>query len=99
MGNGKPNLQTSDRELETAALECLAGPEFDGLPELTVFPTGQIYGGEAQQIHSRGGRYVSIVGHHALFHQESDRWPHAVDVSALTAYATALATLALRLAA
>ncbi|MCH8222851.1 MAG: hypothetical protein IH868_05505 [Chloroflexi bacterium] len=97
--NWKPHLQTSDRELETAALDCLAGPEFEGLPELTVHPTGQVFGGEAQQIHSRGGRYVSIVGGHALFHQEADRWPDAVNMPALTAYADALAALAVRLAA
>jgi hypothetical protein len=95
--NWTPRLQTSERGLESTALEYLVGPEFENLSELTVMPTGRVFGGEAEQIHERGGRFVSIIGHHDLFHQQSDRWPGAVSLPALTTYAKALGKLALRL--
>jgi hypothetical protein len=88
-----PHLQTSDASLEEAALRHLKDSR------LTVVPTGQVRGGEAEEIHSRGGRYVSIVGGHATFHQQADRWPDAVDVVAMAEYAAAMAGVVLELAA
>jgi hypothetical protein len=89
-----PALQTSDAELERVALESFdrAGIEGDLAP--FVVPTGTVGGGEALQIHRMGGRFVSIIGGHSLFHQEGDVWPDAVDVGALVGYATALVGVA-----
>ena len=86
-----PRLQTSDEDMEWLALGCFAdvvsNPDF---PTLEVVPTGEARGGEALQIHRRKGRFISVIGGHDLFHQEGDRWPEAVNVGALEAYAGAL---------
>jgi hypothetical protein len=65
---------------------------------VAVAPHGTLPGGEARNIHERGGRYVSLAGGNALFHLEADRWPTAVKVSAVAQYATAFAQLAVWLA-
>jgi len=90
--NWHPSLQTSDPELETLALNHLKDNR------LNIVPTGTVVGGESEEIHSRGGRYISIVGNHATFHQQADRWPDAVDVSATAEYAATTAEIATVLA-
>ncbi len=90
--NWSPHLQTSDAEMETIALKHLTDSQ------LTIVPTGEVRGGEAEEIHGRGGRYLSIVGGHATFHQQADRWPDAVNVTATAEYAAAIATIVLELA-
>jgi hypothetical protein len=71
-----PRLQTSDIEVERVALDCFTeDPEFVDLVSLIVVPTGTTKSGEAIKIHQFGGRFVSVIGNHALFHQESDQWP------------------------
>jgi hypothetical protein len=93
-----PRLQTSDIELERVALDCFAENQgFADLVPLTVVPTGTTKSGEAMQINRFGGRFVSVIGNHALFHQEADQWPGAVDAEALTVYASALTRIAGRL--
>jgi hypothetical protein len=89
-----PRLQTSDAELEFLTLQCFVGTEFERLPRLEAVPQGTAPGGEALQIHRKKGRYVSIVGGHDWFHLEEDRWPEAVDVDGLVAYAGALVRVA-----
>jgi hypothetical protein len=85
-----PRLQTSDEELERLALSSFSGSSgFSGSPELEVVPTGIARGGEALQIYRKKGRFISVVGGHDLFHLEGDRWPEAVDVDGLAAYAEA----------
>ena len=54
--------------------------------------------GEAGNIHQGGGRYISMVGSNGLFHHRDDRWPDAVDVDAVKAFARAFVTIALTLA-
>ena len=93
-----PRLQTSDIELERVALDSFTeDQEFADIVPLTVVTTGTTKSGEAMQIHKLGGRFVSVIGDHALFHQESDRWPGAVDAEALAVYASALTRIAGRL--
>jgi len=95
-----PRLQTSDIEFERIALECFGEEsEFADLVPLTIVPTGTTKSGEAMQINRFGGRFVSVIGNHALFHQESDQWPGAVDAEALAVYASALTRIAGRLSA
>jgi hypothetical protein len=42
-------------------------------------PRGTIPGGEAEVVHRGGGRYVSVIGRNALFHNPADRGPQAID--------------------
>ena len=86
-----PHLQTSDAEIETVALKHLTDSR------LTIVPTGEVRGGEAEEIHGRGGRYLSIVGGHASFHQQADRWPDAVNLTATAEYAAAMASIVMEL--
>ena len=93
-----PRLQTSDGEFEKLALECFtADPGFADLFPLTIVPTGTTKSGEAMQINRFGGRFVSVIGNHAFFHEESDQWPVAVDAEAFAVYASALTRIAGRL--
>ena len=48
-------------------------------------PRGTVPGGEAEAVHRGGGKYVSIIGRSALFHNPADRGPDAVDVAVATA--------------
>ena len=57
------------------------------LPPPVAAPSQAVPGGESKNIHERGGRYVSFLGGSAVFHLEADRWPAAVDVDAVAAYA------------
>jgi hypothetical protein len=54
--------------------------------------------GEAAIFKRAGGRYVASVCDSDVFHNQADRWPDAVDVTALARYARAFAYGALQLA-
>jgi hypothetical protein len=90
-----PRLFTSDDELHALAVEFLQ-PEVPAMPE--SFPHDMMPGGESRNIHARGGRYVSLAGGHASFHQQIDRWPDSVDVAAVVSYARAMTGMAMKLA-
>jgi hypothetical protein len=53
--------------------------------------------GETRDIHRAGGCYVTLVGSNPLFHLPQDRWPHAVDASAVARVAAAASRLVLGL--
>jgi len=55
---------------------------------------GMVPGGEAEAVHRGGGRYVSVIGRSALFHNQADRGPAAVDVGAVGRFIDAFAMLA-----
>jgi hypothetical protein len=91
----QPNLVTaSDDSLrqwlanafaaEGAAIDHVAGPDAR-------------VRGEAGAIRRGGARYLTIVGGTDFFHHPADRWPEAVDVGALAAYARGFAGGVLRL--
>lgn len=88
-------LAASDDALETVALDALSA---HAAPTVRVAERGWVPNGEAHEIHLAGGRYVSLVGGNAHFHLESDRWPDAVDVPAVAAYAAAFRDVARSLA-
>ncbi|MGE0543620.1 MAG: hypothetical protein AB7R89_25940 [Dehalococcoidia bacterium] len=92
---GGVRLVASDDETAEIALRSLA--EADA-PAVVRAPRGTVPNGEAHNIHVVGGRYLSLVGSNAHFHLESDRWPDAVDIAAIAAYARAMSTVASRLA-
>jgi hypothetical protein len=53
--------------------------------------------GETRDIHRAGGRYLTLVGSNRWFHLPQDRWPHSVDVPAITRIAAASAQIVLAL--
>ena len=57
-------------------------------------PRGTVPGGEAEVVHRGGGRYVSVIGANALFHNPNDRGPAAVDVNAVVRFTKAFALVA-----
>lgn len=71
-------------EAEGTAIDHVAGPEVP-------------VRGEAGAIRRGGARYLTIVGGTDFFHHPADRWPEAVDVGTLAAYARGIANEVLRL--
>lgn len=63
--------------------------ETTGLAIDHLADAGMLPRGEARTIHRTGARYMSFVCGTQLFHHPADRWPEAVDVAALAAYAAA----------
>jgi hypothetical protein len=60
--------------------------------------TGGTANGEAHEVASRGGRYVSLIGKNPWFHAPEDRWPTSVDCARAGAIATAVSAMAVTLA-
>jgi hypothetical protein len=92
---GQMRLQASDDEIE--------GRMGRALDDATAavrqrVARGTVPAGEARNIHVGGGRYVSLLGSGRFFHTQQDRWPVAVDVDAVTKFATAVSTLAVAIA-
>jgi hypothetical protein len=52
--------------------------------------TGGKANGEAHEIDSRGGRYLSLIGENPWFHAAEDRWPGCVDLPRVQAIARAV---------
>jgi hypothetical protein len=61
-------------------------------------PRGSVPGGEAGVVHRGGGRYMSIIGRNALFHNPADRGPAAVDPETIARFAVAFTGIAQTLA-
>ena len=89
------NLQASDDEMESimAGTMTKAGLRID-----RRLPRGAVPRGEAENVHRGGGRYISIIGNNALFHNESDRGADAVDLGVIERFAAAFARVATSLA-
>jgi hypothetical protein len=64
-----------------------------GQPPDVLAPKTQVPSGETRDIHRTGGRYVTLVGSNSLFHLPQDRWPDAVDTSAVARIAAGGASL------
>jgi len=89
------NLQASDDETESMMAEAMtkAGLRID-----RRLPRGTVPRGEAENVHRRGGRYISIIGNNDLFHNTSDRGADAVDLNVIEYFARALTTVTTSLA-
>jgi hypothetical protein len=61
-------------------------------------PRGTVPAGEAGVVHRGGGRYVSVIGSNALFHNPLDRGSETIDATAIVRFADALANVAKTLA-
>jgi hypothetical protein len=92
---GQMRLQSSDDEIEAKMVKAL--DEATATVRQRV-PRGTVPAGEARNIHVGGGRYVSLLGSGKFFHTQQDRWPVAVDVDAVTKFATAVSNLAVAIA-
>jgi len=92
--DGELSLQSASDDLRqlTAAELVRAGRAPDVVAPKTLVPSG-----ETRDIHGAGGRYVTLVGTNPLFHLPQDRWPHAVDIAAVTRVAAAAASLVVKL--
>ena len=88
-------LQTSDDELQSLMTEVMTKI---GLRIDQQVPHGNMPRGEAGNIHRGGGRYISIIGNNALFHNTSDRGPEAVDLAIIERFAIAFAMVTKSLA-
>jgi hypothetical protein len=60
-------------------------------------PRGAVPGGEAEVVHRGGGRYVSVIGSNALFHNPADRGPDVVNAGEIARFVRAFTDVALKL--
>ncbi len=89
-------LQASDDELQSIMSERMveAGLRID-----QRVPGGTVPRGEAGNIYSGGGRYISIIGNNEFFHNTSDRGPDVIDLKAIELFANVFAMATKSLAA
>jgi hypothetical protein len=88
-------IQASDDEMEGMLAEQITAA---GLAIDRRVPRGTIPGGEAGVVHHGGGRYMSIIGRNALFHNPADRGPEAVDPGVIARFAAVFTSIAKTLA-
>ncbi len=93
---GAPWFQSSDEEYRQLGLTAMS--RYDRQPDRETLP-GDRPAGEARNIFDGGGRYFSLLGGNGLFHHPDDRWPDAVDVAAVAAFARAFTDIAVELTA
>jgi hypothetical protein len=84
-------IQASDDESE-ALLARAMGESDLGIGRRN--PRGTVPGGEAEVVHRGGGRYVSVIGTNAFFHNPADRGPEVVNVDEIARFVRALADVA-----
>jgi hypothetical protein len=80
-------IQASDDEFEAVLTSAMLAVD---LRIGRRNPRGTIPGGEAEVVHRGGGRYVSVIGSNALFHNPADRGQDAVNVGEIARFAAAL---------
>ena len=84
-------IQASDDESEAILSRAMAD---SNLSVARRNPRGTVPGGEAEAVHRGGGRYVSVIGANALFHNQADRGINTVDAPAIARFAEAFASVA-----
>jgi hypothetical protein len=89
-------VQASDDEFEAILSRAMSAA---GLAISRRNPRGTVPGGEAETVHRGGGRYVSVIGSNALFHNPADRGSDTVDVRAIAAFTKVFSEVATALAA
>jgi hypothetical protein len=88
-------IQASDDEMERMLAESMAAA---GLAIDRRVPRGTVPGGEAGVVHRGGGRYMSIIGRSALFHNPADRGPEAIAPGVIARFASVFTAIAKTLA-
>ncbi len=89
-------VQASDDQMEGMLAQGMTAA---GLSIDRRVPRGTVPGGEAGVVHRGGGRYMSIIGRSALFHNPADRGPEAIDAGVIVRFATVFTAIAKTLAA
>jgi len=89
-------IQASDDEMEALMAKAMLAA---GLSIDRRVPRGTVPGGEAGVVHRGAGRYMSIIGRNALFHNPADRGPEAVDANVIARFAAVFTGIATTLAA
>src|SRR4029450_10371187 len=84
-------VQVSDDAFEKMRADMMAAA---GLAVTRRVPRGTVPGGEAEVVHRGGGRYVSVIGRNALFHNPDDRGPHTVNPAAIASFVDAFIAVA-----
>ena len=69
-----------------------------GLAIDSRLPRGAVPRGEAFNVHRGGGRFISIIGSNALFHNTADQGPDTLDLDVIERFAGAFAAAATKLA-
>jgi len=90
MGQG-PTIQASDDAFESVLAGAMAAA---GIQLGRRNPRGTIPGGEAEVVHRGGGRYVSVIGANAMFHNPADRGAEVVDLDEIVRFAEVFASVA-----
>ena len=88
-------VQASDDAFERMLADAMVPA---GLAVARKVPRGTVPGGEAEVVHRGGGRYVSVIGRNALFHNPADRGPQAIDAGVIDRFADVFAGVAMTLA-
>ena len=84
-------IQASDDAFESV----LAGAmDAAGIGIARRNPRGTIPGGEAEVVHRGGGRYVSVIGANAWFHNPDDRGPQVVNLDEIARFTEVFARVA-----
>ena len=89
------NIQASDDDMEAIEAKSMLAA---GLTIDRRVPRGTVPSGEAGVVHRGGGRYLSLIGRSALFHNVADRGPEAVDVAMIARIAMVFTGIARELA-
>jgi hypothetical protein len=93
--NAGNTIQASDEDMEKALAHAM---EASGIHIDRRVPRGAVPSGEAGVVHRGGGRYMSLIGGNALFHNPADRGPGVVDVNAIAKLAGIFTDVAKELA-
>jgi len=95
LGSGN-TIQASDDDFEAVLSRAMKSVNL-GIDRRN--PRGTVPGGEAEVVHRGGGRYISVIGSNALFHNPEDQGPKTVDFSVIARFTMAFAAVAEMLAA
>jgi hypothetical protein len=95
LGSGN-TIQASDDEFEGVLSRAMMSV---GLSIDRRKPRSAVPAGEAEVVHRGAGRYVSVIGSNALFHNQEDRGLKSVDLSVIARFTKAFAAVAERLVA
>ncbi len=93
--NASNTIQASDDDMEKLLANTMGA---SGIHIDRRVPRGTVPGGEAGVVHRGGGRYMSLIGGNALFHNPADRGPDAVNVNAIAKIAGVFTDVAKKLA-
>lgn len=85
------HIQASDDEMESMMSVKFAAA---GIAIARRVSRGTVPGGEAGVVHRGGGRYMSLIGGNALFHNPADHGPEAVDPRAIANFAGVFTAIA-----